>query len=92
MSSMLQDLFASLHKTASVIFFRNKGCQNSTKYCLQSLIITFSDKKWCNILNIDISKNDWTNIYKICFKTLQRNYLVQFQYIIIHELLRHEAY
>ena len=48
--------------------------------------------KWCNILNIDMSTDDWTNISKICYKTFQANDRVWFQYRRIHRILGASKY
>ena len=43
--------------------------------------------KWNEDLNLSIQPNDWKKIFKICFKTVKDNYLIWFQYRILHRIL-----
>ena len=48
--------------------------------------------KWNIILGTDLDENNWTNIYKVCFKTLKRNDLIWFQFRVIHRILGTKGY
>ena len=48
--------------------------------------------KWDTILNINLAEKDWTNIYKVCFRSLKRNDFIWFQFRVIQRILRTRAY
>ena len=43
--------------------------------------------KWDAILNTTMDDNEWKKIYKICFKTIERNGLIWLQFRIIQRIL-----
>ena len=49
-------------------------------------------QKWRDELNIEISNSEWRKIYKICFKLINRNDLIWFQYRIVQRILGTKAY
>ena len=53
-----------------------------------------SEKIWKPILQQDeiFSKDIWTIIYKICFKTTSNNYIIWFQYRVLYNILGTKEY
>ena len=43
-------------------------------------------QKWNDELNLNLNTLAWKNIYKICFSSIKDNFLIWFQYKIIHRL------
>ena len=44
-------------------------------------------KKWLRDLALDIPEQQWKQIFNACFKTVKDNFLIWFQYRIIHRIL-----
>ena len=71
---------------------QKKGCWQLYQQLNKQVENCVLRKKWCSILIIDINEKDWEQIYKICFKTMQINDLVWFQYRIIHRIVGTHSY
>ena len=72
----------------SKIIKNKKGTKNFKSIFLgQESKIVYKNEKWGNELNIYLDDHHWKTIYKICFKTLQDNYLVWLQYKILNRIL-----
>ena len=47
----------------------------------------YLNDKWSTILNTDLDDQKWKEAYKICFKSVQDNYLTWLQYKILNRIL-----
>ena len=47
----------------------------------------YINEKWNRTLNLDFDDKQWKVIYKICFKSVQDNYLIWLQYKILNNIL-----
>ena len=65
-----------------------KSCKGSTDFypILQGNKETIKHDKWETMLNIYIPNPVWKRIHKICFKTLNDNYIIYLQYRIINRI------
>ena len=75
-----------------ILLCQKKGSQQFYKLLNKEVQNDVLRNKWCTILNIYITENDWEQIYKICFKTLPINDIIWFQYRIIHRILGTKDY
>ena len=75
-----------------ILISQKKGCRNLYQELNKQAETHVLRNKWCITLNINIDEKDWEQTYNICFKTLQINYLIWFQYRIIHRILGTHSY
>ena len=63
-----------------------KGCKDFYNVLMQNVENPTAWTKWMNL--VDTSEpNFWTNVYKVCFKSVQDNKFIWFQYRIINNIL-----
>ena len=78
------------------LYLLSKGIKGS--YEFHKILLSqkcFNDDKlrhkWERSLNIEITKPMWEKSFLVCFKTMQDNYLIWFQYKILNRIFRIES-
>ena len=69
------------------LFGHNQGSKHFYKLLNKTCPEMSFKNAWNNELNINIDEDIWQKAFKICFKLIQDNNLIWFQYRILHRIL-----
>ena len=64
-----------------------KGIKDFYQLLSRASTKVFINSKWVDEMNPNIHNLEWNNVYKICFNTVQDNYLIWNQYKILNRIL-----
>ena len=76
----------------SILLKIKSGASDIYKVLSTKHKLNYSNNKWEGALQIQITPQDWNNIFKICFHIIKDNYLVWMQYKIINRILGNKYY
>ena len=76
----------------TILFKIKSGAKDIYRILRNKDSLNYSNKKWEDNLQIQISTQDWKDIFKICYYTLKDNYLIWMQYKIINRILGNRYY
>ena len=71
----------------AIVLCNNKKTKGFYQLLGEKNIRITATEKWEGELNLQIDPLIWKKLFKICFKTIQDNYYIWFQYRIIHRIL-----
>ena len=75
-----------LPKPIASLFGHSQGSKHFYKLLNKACAKMSFKNAWNNDLNINIDEDTWQNVFKICFKLIQDNNLIWFQYQILHRI------
>ena len=76
-----------LPKQIASLFGHSQGSKHFYKLLNKTCADMSFKTAWNNELNINIDEDTWQKAFKICFKLIQDNGLIWFQYRILHRIL-----